>query len=566
MAVTTQIRRVVEDGAHPWARDVNSLLDVVLGNLGGQLALVDFSGAQREIQGGQVLSTGNAPLYIRSGNSSAAQIRNSGDTVNLLFASDDGIYSSVGVNAGTGVTGANAGEILVGPDNTHRAVLTATGSVAAVGSKDNLPLQLRINNVGKIEVSTAGHFSPLTHNAQDIGLTGTRWRDLFVGRNADIDGTADIAGATTLGATLGVTGATTLSSTLSVGGQLTSLVTTASTLPPFVVGSTVRVVNLNADLLDDKNTSVTGAANSIPRTDAGVALDPSWIPATLGTGQTLAGGLLFTPHNTYDIGAAGSSSPRTVYVGTSLLVGTQATLGPTSLVVGDTALSTKMGSGLTLNQGSNSNEILALQSSSVAHGMTTLADTDTYFSIAKVSSGGGGAYVRGFSSSAVGILIEANQATPDTGTMTGTANYGALDIRCWTASTNTHAQPASGAKLVTFRTGDLTRFAFREDGASFEHLAAGTWATFDAHDDIAILNTVARELAAPGDEIATEFSRFLAEGREWLQEHDLVSFGDDGAFVNRSRMQELLVGAVRQCGAHIERLESRLRALESPRG
>ena len=51
--------------------------------------------------------------------------------------------------------------------------------------------------------------------------------------------------------------------------------------------------------------------------------------------------------------------------------------------------------GLTINQGANDNEILALKSSDVAHGMTTNLETDTFARFVKASGVGGGLKMTG---------------------------------------------------------------------------------------------------------------------------------------------------------------------------
>lgn len=64
--------------------------------------------------------------------------------------------------------------------------------------------------------------------------------------------------------------------------------------------------------------------------------------------------------------------------------------------IGDTA-NADVTLGLTINQGTADDQILALKSSDVAHGLTTLAETDTYLSVAKVSATLGGALVSALS-------------------------------------------------------------------------------------------------------------------------------------------------------------------------
>jgi len=53
-----------------------------------------------------------------------------------------------------------------------------------------------------ISTGLAHVLKPAANNTYDLGVSGTAWRDLFIGRNATIGGTLAVTGATTLG-TLG---------------------------------------------------------------------------------------------------------------------------------------------------------------------------------------------------------------------------------------------------------------------------------------------------------------------------------------------------------------------------
>lgn len=64
--------------------------------------------------------------------------------------------------------------------------------------------------------------------------------------------------------------------------------------------------------------------------------------------------------------------------------------------IGDVA-NANMAVGLTINQGANDDEALALKSSDVGHSATSIAETDTYFSINKVAGAAGGANITGLS-------------------------------------------------------------------------------------------------------------------------------------------------------------------------
>jgi len=73
-------------------------------------------------------------------------------------------------------------------------------------------------------------------------------------------------------------------------------------------------------------------------------------------------------------------------------------LGATKLYINETS-NANMTIGLTINQGASDNEILALKSSDVAHGMTTVAETDTYSLFQKSTGVGGGLSLKAISDS-----------------------------------------------------------------------------------------------------------------------------------------------------------------------
>lgn len=73
-----------------------------------------------------------------------------------------------------------------------------------------------------------------------------------------------------------------------------------------------------------------------------------------------------------------------------------------------------MTSGLTIQQGAADDEIFALKSADVAHGMTTVTETDTYFLIQKWAGASGGAYVAGYSEDILGLGFVARVTSGDT--------------------------------------------------------------------------------------------------------------------------------------------------------
>ena len=109
-----------------------------------------------------------------------------------------------------------------------------------------------LRRVGKgfagVEISAltpAGNWLPDATATRDLGVTGTRWRDLFLSRNAAVGGTLGVTGATTLSSTLGVTGATTLSSTLGVTGATTLSAAAGVVIDDATVNAVTRGLTLS---------------------------------------------------------------------------------------------------------------------------------------------------------------------------------------------------------------------------------------------------------------------------------------------------------------------------------
>ena len=68
-----------------------------------------------------------------------------------------------------------------------------------------------------------------------------------------------------------------------------------------------------------------------------------------------------------------------------------------AVILNDAAASSKMtGPGVTIQQGAFDDEAVAIKSTDVAHGMTVLADTDTYFQVTKREAAAGGVSLQGF--------------------------------------------------------------------------------------------------------------------------------------------------------------------------
>lgn len=237
-------------------------------------------------------------------------------------------------------------------------------------------------------------------------------------------------------------------------------------------------------------------------------------------------------------------------------------LGGTSskVFIGDTS-NADMTSGLTINQGSATDDSVTLKSSAVAHGFTSLAETDTYLGIRPIGSGGGLA-LRTFSSSGsgeanygLGLVNYAASANSTTKSITSGAAVGIVGAgKSGTSSANLGANE----NILAVVNNGTVRFILDGDGDS--HQDVGTaWTNFDTFDDAALLNLLSAHVTKPDDPLRAGFAKWLEQDRAPLEAARIVTFNDDGHhFINWSRASMLLIGAVRQMADRIQALAGEL--------
>lgn len=291
------------------------------------------------------------------------------------------------------------------------------------------------------------------------------------------------------------------------------------------------------------------------------------IESALVGGSGLAHDLKFVDA-TYDIGKSGATRPRDFFlsrnatIGGTLTVSGVTTLGAVNTYLNDTS-NANMTTGLTINQGAADNEILALKSSDVAHGMTSLTETDTWFLMQKATPASGGAYLRAFELTAANALFLEGVAGAATATRS-TAGLAPVLIDGALKSTTAKGSVGADKNIVAFRDSGDTRFILDSDGDS--HQDVGTaWTNFDSHDDVAVLNSLALEVSREGDpwkaRIRQSFGTAL-DGlltRQQMQQLKLVTFNPDGHhFVNMSKLTMLHTGAIRQVWRELRQIRALL--------
>lgn len=229
------------------------------------------------------------------------------------------------------------------------------------------------------------------------------------------------------------------------------------------------------------------------------------------------------------------------------------------LFIGDSS-NANQGFGLTVNQGTNDNELLALKSSDVAHGMTSITETDTFAKASKHTASGG-LLLTGLGPAQVGTQIDGFATTTDTAK--STAAVGAIVLRAGLksgASVGTFTGTANSNLLVIMDSAS-TRLAC--DGEGDLHLdATSNQNVWDEHDDLALLEAYRVTTANPPN-YRHRLAEDLEQHKEILHQTGVLTLNEDGHhFVSVKGMFGLLIDAVRQidarAAARIDALEARL--------
>jgi len=228
--------------------------------------------------------------------------------------------------------------------------------------------------------------------------------------------------------------------------------------------------------------------------------------------------------------------------------------------IGDTA-NAKATLGLTINQGAADDEILALKSSDVAHGMTDDAETDTFGAIKKAQGTSGGLEIAGYKD-ADGInghaLALLGKLGEDADTTKSTSAYGVIVLNARIKSGTGVTDVGSDGNLVTIRNSSTTRFIFDAEGSAHADVE---WKTYDDYDDVALLTDLERAMLAQRDPVKAQFVDFLRYNHAALEQAGIVHFDRDNpghAMVNTTKLSMALVGAIRQTNARMDALEARM--------
>ena len=421
-----------------------------------------------------------------------------------LYDADDSHYAQI--VAGT-IT-SNVDAITLGHDTVTIADNLSLGSDSAVlkfGADGDTTLThtdgtgLTLNSTNKICFNDASQFIQGSSNAI-LALGATDEIDLTA-TAVDLNGTLDVSGTSTL------TGAVTASAGIT---------------------STAASNTFGASSFNDANITNVGtiaADRILGDADSDSYMDfPGSDIVTINTGDTIR----------FRIDASGLLSTG-----------------------GETAPDLSTG-GLCLNQSSADTNILSLKSSDVAHGLTDIAETDTYAQIRKSDGNLGGMKIDAFKENGVqAFQVRAIGAgTPDT--TKGTAGNCLSEIRNFVNSgTDIDSTSTSNANLFGVFNGNGMDFCVDAEGDL--HVDGSTTITaYDAYDDAQLVRAL--DLSKGRGVINSKFDKFVSYNHEHLAELKLVGREKDGTpnhFINVTGFQRLHNGAIwQQYEKHNQLLEA----------
>jgi len=213
--------------------------------------------------------------------------------------------------------------------------------------------------------------------------------------------------------------------------------------------------------------------------------------------------------------------------------------------------------GMTINQAGNDDEILAFQSSDVAHGGTDIADTDTYGTIQKAGGVAGGLKITGLRDAdgpnrqallLAGFLGE-NADTTKSATGTAIIEMDAAQI-----SGTGDADLVANGNIVAIRAhrdgGFATIWILDEDGDVY---IDGTQNTYDKYDDAVMAWDATRVLADRGAEI-------LRYNKKSLVRAGVMS---PAGWISQRGTTKLLMGAVGQLWQQDQRADAEREAIRA---
>lgn len=226
------------------------------------------------------------------------------------------------------------------------------------------------------------------------------------------------------------------------------------------------------------------------------------------------------------------------------------------VLLGDTT-DANLTTGLVINQGASDDGILSLKSSDVTHGMTTVAETDTYCLISKGVATEGGLKIVGLSEGEEGADLYGYGGTTDTTDAPTTTSAAAFQITGGYANTTGVQAVAAAGNLFQVRnstnaTTFVNEFIVKGDGELYSNQSA-TVGTFDDYDDALMCADLSYALSR-------EYDKMLGHNRELFNQIGFLADnpGGEGGMFSLTKMNMLMLCAIGQVGRQVKGMAEQL--------
>lgn len=194
------------------------------------------------------------------------------------------------------------------------------------------------------------------------------------------------------------------------------------------------------------------------------------------------------------------------------------------------------------------NALVLKDSGDIAHGMTAagLVGTETWGILGKSDNAGGGMKAWGFSEATNGLFLGGFNVVGVTGTHSGAAASIYVGAFKRSGAGPNVTAFADNENLFCIANNNAVRLILKGNGDLYLDGSAGS---YDIYNDVALLR--ATDLALAGHDINREYDNWMEYNRADLERLGLI----DGKFVNFSRMQRLITGAIHQLNQRLSKLE-----------